>query len=469
MAKTKPKEPSLAERLKAHPDLLAKYMKNPGLRSKLPDSYLTPAQRKQRILNARLNAPVVPGSSVTGRDLAQESNAATALRYGPQERALTTQQAQARQQGIDQAGWYDQYKADLQQHATNTGQISAAAVGQMNATGAGLRGLDQSNLQQQQGALNADAATRGATAATLGPEADAASRVRQQMLAGFANQQSATGAANQTYADSNANVVAPAQKMRARAQSAADVRAIGDKLISVAADKGAYQQQYRAGVKSDEAKNVLAQQALTGKTAVDLAKITATTTRADRTAADRKAAAAGKVNQWGYTAAQWAAMTVEQRRAIIKGDKTKPKKVRPTTGPGSAAYDRKVAANNKVRATIETARADAENIIGKQVAVLGVDGKPEVDTDGKPTNRTRPVTREEARANLRKRYKDADVANAAIELAQDGYVHPVTAQRLRSRGIGVPKAWLTPPQSNSTTVKPKGDPVLAGAITGAVK
>lgn len=76
-------------------------------------------------------------------------NAATAVRYGPAERALQVDQARATQQGTDVAGWYDAYRRELQQHTANTQAINAQATQQIQQTGAGLRGLDQAQSTQQ--------------------------------------------------------------------------------------------------------------------------------------------------------------------------------------------------------------------------------------------------------------------------------------------------------------------------------
>jgi hypothetical protein len=50
------KKPSLEQRVKNDPKLLKRVLANPGLRSKLPAKYLTPAQQQQRKTNVRLRS-----------------------------------------------------------------------------------------------------------------------------------------------------------------------------------------------------------------------------------------------------------------------------------------------------------------------------------------------------------------------------------------------------------------------------
>ena len=73
----------------------------------------SPAANKQRRLNARLDLPAatIPGtnlaSSVTERDLAHQAQAATTVKYGPQDQAIAEQLAQAVQQKTNTNAWYD--------------------------------------------------------------------------------------------------------------------------------------------------------------------------------------------------------------------------------------------------------------------------------------------------------------------------------------------------------------------------
>src|SRR3954469_1799784 len=128
--KTTPK-PSLEERVKKDPKLLARVLKNPGLRSKLSDSALTkyaPAMAKQRQMAVRLKTPITPGSTTTERDLARESQAAMTQKYAPlenqQRQALGEEQTRTR----DVGGFYDQSLKQVAQHSQNVQALGQQAA-----------------------------------------------------------------------------------------------------------------------------------------------------------------------------------------------------------------------------------------------------------------------------------------------------------------------------------------------------
>jgi hypothetical protein len=444
MAKKPAKKLTLGDRIAADPKLKARYLNDPGLRSKLDPKFLTPAQRKVRQTNAYNAIPITEGSSVTNQQLAAEAASATRVRYGPQEQALQTQQQRATSLGNDQNSWYDAYRAELATHAANTQAIGAAAVAQDQQLAQGARGLDQTQATAQQQQMQADAATRGGTVdPSLAKTASDASAVRQQMLAGFGSQQAATGAAHSQYADTLAHVVAPTQQLQARAQSANKVQDIVNQITALQGDKGAYDQSYRTGRVTDEQKTVLSKQAL----GLDVQKAQTTaalgaarikeTHRA--TTVRRQTADANRTAQQNSPSAQKTQADLD----FFKKHGYYPPTGSPKGAKTDAAHTRKTAANDKTRSTITTAKADAAYLKTQKIPVRGPDGKPQVSSDGKtPTGATRTLTEPEIRAALRKKYKDADIANAAMDLALLGHISPENQRRLRARGIGVPRDWL---------------------------
>lgn len=434
------KKKTLAQRIAADPALKAKYLANPGLRSKLPDSMLTPQQRAQRQQNAYNAAPVTPGSSLTNRGLGVEANNAALTQYGAERQGLQTQQAQAQQLGRDQNDWYASYRAELAAHAANVQAVNAAAVQQISGLQQGVRGLDNAQSSEQLAAMQKDAAIRGATVdPSLASTASNASQVRQAALAGFGSQQANVGAANSRYADTLATVVAPTQELQARAQAANRVSQAGAQLTDLGRREGAYKANYTSGRVADEQKNVLAQQAL----GLDVTKAANTAAEAQARIKEthRSTTLSHKDRQAQLNSP--AAQKTKQQVDFFNKHGYYPSTGSPKAGGKTAASKaRQVAANDKIRVNITTAKADAAHLRQQAVPVRTPDGKVEVDKDGKPTNRTRKLTEAEIRAGLRKKYKDADVANAAMDLALLGHVSPENQRRLRARGIGVPKAWL---------------------------
>lgn len=437
------KKKTLAQRIAADPKLKAKYLSNPGLRSKLPDNMLTPAQRAQRQTNAFNNAPITDGSTVTNKQLGVEANNAATVQFGGERQQLTADQQRAQSLGRDMTDWYAAYRAELAAHATNARAIGDAAVAQDAQLAQGARGLDAQTNSAQAQQMAADAAIRGGTVdPSLAQTAANASQVRQQMLAGYGSAQAATGAARSQYADTLAHVVAPTQELQAKAQAANRVTAVGDQLKSLAEREGALKSSYSSGRIADEAKTVLSKQALN----LDVTK--AQTTAALGAARVKETHRATTVRERTATAnrnAQQNSPSAQKTKADLAFFKQHG--YYPSTGPKGAKTDaataRKVAANDKTRVNITTAKADAAHLKAQSIPVRGVDGKVEVGKDGKtPTGRTRKLTEAEIRSALRKRYKDADVANTAMDLALLGHISPENARRLRARGIGVPKAWL---------------------------
>jgi hypothetical protein len=219
----------------------------------------------------KLSAPVVPGSTLTERALAKAVNAAAKVRFGP---ALATQQTavnQAKQAAQDvggRGGFYDQYLAQVRQHAANVNNIVAAtnaSIGQLPGAVTGLAAADTGSLQ---GAMDVGAAARGmGPAGNLGPMASGAAATSQGMAANLAAQQQALGGASRTFADTQAHVVAPAQKLTAQTQGAARVETARAARRETKSEVGAYKAQTGAAMRSDEAKNVLAQETLTGNLA----------------------------------------------------------------------------------------------------------------------------------------------------------------------------------------------------------
>lgn len=421
MSKTK----TLAQRIAADPKLRAKYLKNPGLRSKLPDTSLTPELRQRRADNAFNAQPITQGSTITNAQLGREANAATLLAYGSAGRDLQAQQSREVAVGRDTAGWYDTYRRELQQHAANTQAINSAAVGQIGQLGAGMRGLDQTSVNAQQGAANADAATRGASAADLGPEASNASLVRQQMLANFGVQQVGLGAAANRYADTAAHVVAPTQQLQARAQSAQNVRDVGRKITDLKQTAGAFNQDYRNKRTADEAKNVIALAALNNdisntKTDNQQAKANAAETRRSHTISAGQRAAGLAETVRSHRAGESAA----QERIRIQREKAKGAARKPAT--------REAHANAKSQ--IDYAQTWIKDLRKRGVpdaqisALLTVGQSPgtQKGTGGKPDSKIPKIDK-----------TDRDFVNAARDLLDKGELSPANVKALHRRGLSL--------------------------------
>lgn len=238
--------------------LLKRALANPGLRSKLPTQYLSPAQRQQRQVNTRLRQPITPGSTTTERDLAREAQAATQVEYGPQEADLRQRLGVARQRATDVGGFYDQYLSELQHNQANVQAAGQQATGQLAGTAAGVTGLSAANLTDLQNPAVADARARGATAGDLSQMASNATATRQALMGSFQAQQALQSAAANRYSGGLAHVVGPGQKLQAQAQAQGAVGDVRELQSDLVAKRAAADQLYRSTQRSSEAKQVLA-------------------------------------------------------------------------------------------------------------------------------------------------------------------------------------------------------------------
>lgn len=201
--------------------------------------------------------------------------------YGPQ-----IQQAQA---GIQNAGtWFDQYKQDV-----------AAA--------------NQQIVARYQAAQQAVAQQPMAQTVGLTPEAQLAAQSRAGMGQAFSNLLTAQGAAQQDYFTGR-GTVGSAQQLQSRLQ--------GQQMVgALRKERGQYTLNRRDELKDLDHRKRLESAAFgldRARAAADIAG-DAADRRADRQGdrADRRAEGQ-KINQWGYTNAEWRRMTPAQREAIIK-------------------------------------------------------------------------------------------------------------------------------------------------------
>jgi len=433
-SKKKPGKP-LAQRLAADPALVKRYQSDPGLRSKLTGSlerYLTPQQRQSRAVNLRLKAPIAPGSNVTERDLAHEAQAATTVRYGPQDRALAQQLGVAQQTERDTASAYDQYRAALQQHAAMVQSFQQGAQQALQQTAQGITGLGSQEALQMQQAANQQAAQQGvAPAGDLTSLANAAMATRQGVMGTFQGEQALTGAAVNQYADTQANVVAPGQKLSALAQAAGRTKDARQRQTDLATEKGAFNQQFRDTRRQDELKNQLAIQTLglnqnkaqaETQIATQRIKSQETQTKARLTSQEKQTKA-----RLEEQARQGQLNRENQRRLAALRRKEKGSSSTSSTTDKKAFRDKygvdlqPTAAHNRARDSVQNAQT-----------AFGQVGKTVKQADGKPHK----VTTDDVVNHLR----DKGVSNlwirAGLEMARGGLT-PGTAARIHKAGYSV--------------------------------
>ena len=223
------------------PARVRKLAKDPGTRSTIPTRLLPQQYRQARELNARLDAPVAPGSGLTGRQLGRDTKSYVTQKYGmgdqAEQQGIRTQQ----QLNTDTTGWYDKYLQDLRTHAANINTFADQNVAQTQGAGQGI-----ANVAQQALAGQGDPVSQGMNAQ--------AADTRQLYAGSFFGQASAVGTANKNYASTVANVVGPGQRLQAQAQGGRALTTLREKAATRADVKGADAQSYRSGRISEEQK-----------------------------------------------------------------------------------------------------------------------------------------------------------------------------------------------------------------------
>lgn len=342
---------------KPTPDYEA-WAQDPATRPKVPDAILrriNPEAYRQRVRNRQQAAPVVPGGSITNRDLDREVAAAVGERYAPIEGQLAQQYArsEAMQQRIPE--WFNYYRQQVQGLGLADAAAAQYAKDQITGLGGALAASAASAAGQDQAAMAADAAIRGATVDPAGLErALQASAVNTADLGTLAALQVQLGKNSGDYWRGQEGVSEQAKVQQLLAEEAVR-RQIDEDVRQLAREKGDFATTFRAdrtdrehqraleraafGLKESEAA-ADAQQARRSerqrrrKERVDFmtqhgvtpAQYAAMSPQ-ERARNDRQWAKSskprprgdgGKVNEYGYTNRQWRQMTPAQRQAAIR-------------------------------------------------------------------------------------------------------------------------------------------------------
>lgn len=423
---------------------------NPSTRHLVPTADLPAEMRATRAMNRRLAQPIVPGSSMTNRELAHQREAAVTLKYGPN--AVGASQQRERETG----DWYDQYLRELAQHAGNVQGFGQQAQDQIN-------GL--TNIQGP-----ADTAPKDPQNQAIAAQAQA---VRSALLGALKAKVSGQATAANTYADTLAHVVAPGQKVQALTAARGDTDALRQKV-------GAFRTEYETQTRTDEGKNVIARQALIGDIAHQTTQDQVAGARVGETArhnraAERNAAANAKstgygpgrpgLNKYGYTHDDWSSLSARQRDKARSGSGTQKS---PASRDADAFYDKygarpvSTAAVGNAQNSIEGAAALVRELKSggndrNTVANILLKGEPVpvADSSGKPTVKNgKAVTKRYPRVK-------ALWLTVALDLAYlGGRISAGTASKLHKAGYTVKALGLStgaPPVSGPKDL-PSGGP-----------
>jgi hypothetical protein len=460
---------------------VAQLISNAATRHLLDDRFLSPAQKQTRATNVQMAQPVVPGSTVTNRDLAQQTHSASALKYGGAETQAARDIA-SRQAAVGVTGdYYDKYLAELRAHEANQQAINAQSQAAVQGLAGSVQGLGQQAGQVvQQGNQSLQAAT-GQAPASVTQDASNASMLRQALTASFGAMLAGQGANASTYADTLAHVVGPGQKLQGLQRAQGDVTKAQQSRSDLAKEKGAFEQSFEDQFRQAESKNVLASQIATGKSLQEQQKIEIAGKLAGSTVSDRAAKAAEqRRHNRAAEANTHRATTVSARNAQTRQDAQG--RAIYTSGPfaGHAknevqgmtpkarqqlvdAYNRKHPAGGKPAGNGpdwhtpgEMGRGLTQATSLKSYAQKAKAGEPFVAGHAK----SKPLSRHEAAVKIQQSVAAPDdpiLITAALDAAYDGHLSPATVKKLIAAGykpsrvasaLGVPTAGNYKPPGN---------------------
>lgn len=371
--------------------------------------------------------PVRPAPSPKPSLLDAQTQAAANMAYGGAEQELAGQRATSGQMMRNIPAWFADYQNALSNATDRTQRAYSAALGFQQNAAASSSALDEQQRAALAGSMQADAQQRGATVDPgVAGEAQQAATSRRAMLDSFSGLTAGLGAAETAFSAGREGVGA-GQKLSALTGEAQRGRNLDAKATDLAREKG----DYAVGAREK--------------------LIQARHTRS----LERKAFGLD-VEKAQQDAVADAAAAEDRRRARTTSNRNADddRAQRDARASETARHNREMEANARARRAAQGARTDHvaqrdARKLGNNINTAAADARtlrgasiPVEDAEGKPTGKTRKLTESEIRANLRKRYKDADVANAAMDLAVLGYVSATNERRLRARGIPVPSRWV---------------------------
>jgi len=284
----------------------------------------------------------------------------------------------------------------------------------------------QSQVTADAAKQQADAATRGAsTDPTIAAKAEQAAQSRKNSL-DLVNAVLGGQAKNADNFMANRQAVTTNQAIQTEGKEAGYRKTLHEKLKGLLTEKGEYRQTVADKLRTDAVERDVAERAFSLNVSDASAKSQAAQDKidADKAAAKAKSKAdrskeSNSVNTWGYTNAEWRAMTPAQREKIIAQQKQYGKKDAKTKSPYTDA------ATFKARDAFQSSRGSASKLKGAgfsrgEVLSLLVTGKKQ--SKDFPIGVTRV---------------SGDIARAIVEQLYDGKISATTVKQLHKRGVRI--------------------------------
>lgn len=434
----------------ADPKRLAAWLKQPGLRAKLPDKYLSKEQQAQR--------------KIARDPYHKQIEALVREQFGPAEMELgqAIQGSDRRQQRI--GDYFGQYQQELARAQARQQAVQQQAVQGQQMQAQAFTNLAGQVSDHQQRAMAADAATRRTTVdPSVQKTAEDASLVRRNLSDLAATVMQGQGVNNNVMQEA---AIAAATGMQARAREDETVRKGGleAQLRELTGQKGAFRVKARGQLQDAERRAVLEDKAFgldaatkinpetgrpyTVETATANREASSKNQAATRKSADRRWAAT--VNKYGVTNAAWrdwgkSPRGKAKRDAAIKRFEKK---------GGSSGGKLKTGLGSRTKADVQSFVKDI-NAAAK--AIQGGTARSKI------LNAPGGRTPEERRA----------IANAANDMAKLGYLSPANVRALQRIGVnagGFPRSREAARKAGTLPEQQVGDVLedIGGAVGGAV-
>jgi hypothetical protein len=377
--KTTKKKP-LGPPTSADPGRLAAWLANPGLRSKLPDALLSPAQRQQR--------------EVARDPYHKAIESLTQQKFGGAVTELQGAQKQQDQHTANVGDWFGQYQAELAKSRDRQQALQQAATQSVADRAGSFAAMNNQGIGQEQAAMQADAATRGATVGAQVPVvAQQANTVREALGKQSANTLATQGASNNMAAES-ALTAAFGEAALAKQGEQNKRASLDDQLRSLLKDRDAFKISAREDLSAADQKAILEAKAF----GLDV----------DQLAVKRRDQEQRRIETRRANRSREDIARENAETARINATKPKKKTGKPTKGLGSRTKANEAAVVKDINAATEA---------------ISKGGAKRSDILNAPGGRT-PAER---RA----------IANAANDMAKLGYLSPANVRALRALGIHV--------------------------------
>lgn len=261
----------------ADKERLAKWQANAGLRSKLPDRYLTSSQRMMRRERIRRGTPVFEGSDLTVGDAESQARRDAELQYGSQRSQLDQQKVDLGARQMRDAAWFKAYQDSVSRAQQTLSDVT--------------RDVNAGSPLQSAAAAQGDS-----------PLAQNAGNVRSALASIAQGRMNSRNVADVGLMGALTSAAGAQGQMNEGAIRAA-LSKLGVSKRDLAAQYGAYRQKRQQELKDDSRRRLLEDRAYN----LDQYK-------AAQAAADN----AMDVNQYGYLKSDWAKLSTEERQSVIK-------------------------------------------------------------------------------------------------------------------------------------------------------